>query len=380
MKGYRIPFSRPRAAGEELRHVAQTVREGYLSGDGPFTRRSSQLLEELLGVPRVLLTTSCTHALEMCALLLDLRPGDEFLVPSFAFVTTAGAFTARGAIPRFVDVRPDTWNLDESRIREALTPRTRAIVVLHYGGVACEMDEIGKVAGEAGVPVIEDAAHALFGAYRGRPLGTLGALGALSFHETKNLSCGEGGALLVNEERFVERAEIIREKGTDRSRFFRGEVDRYTWVDQGSSYLPSEILAAFLWGQLEVRDEIQRGRERVWRRYAAELADWAERKGVVLPRVPAHCTQPYHLFALLLPSMGVRDALIAHCKARGILAVFHYLPLHLSPMGRRFGGRPGDCPVTEDVSDRILRLPLYPDLSESEQGDVIGALLDFEDL
>jgi dTDP-4-amino-4,6-dideoxygalactose transaminase len=380
LKGYRIPFSRPRAFGEELRHVAETVREGYLSGDGPFTRRSSALLEELLGVPRVLLTTSCTHALEMCALLLDLRPGDEFLVPSFAFVTTAGAFTGRGAIPRFVDVRPDTWNLDEKRIREALTPRTRAIVVLHYAGVACEMDDILAIAGEAGVPVVEDAAHALFGAYRGRPLGTLGALGALSFHETKNLSCGEGGALLVNEERFVERAEIIREKGTDRSRFFRGEVDRYTWVDQGSSYLPSEILAAFLWGQLEARDEIQRGRERVWQRYATELADWAERKGVVLPRVPGHCAQPYHLFALLLPSMRARDALITHCKARGILAVFHYLPLHLSPMGRRFGGRPGDCPVTEDVSDRILRLPLYPDLSDSEQDDVIGALLDFEDL
>jgi dTDP-4-amino-4,6-dideoxygalactose transaminase len=378
LKRYRIPFARPAAVGDELRYVEQALAGGHLAGDGPFTRRCSELLQSLLEVPRVLLTTSCTHALEMCALLLDLEPGDEVVVPSFAFVTTVNAFVLRGAVPVFVDIRPDTLNLDESGIEERITPRTRAIVALHYGGVACEMDEVLRIAGQAGVPVIEDAAHGLFGSYRGRPLGSLGALGTLSFHETKNVTCGEGGALLINEERWIDRAEILREKGTDRSRFFRGEVDRYSWVDLGSSYLPSELLAAFLLAQLEARDRIQQGRQRVWQRYQEALAPWAASRGVGLPRAPEHCIHPQHLFYLLLPSERVRRDLIDHLKARDILAVFHYLPLHLSPVGRRFGGRPGDCPVTEDVSARLLRLPLYPNLTESEQEDVIRAVLEFE--
>ncbi|MCZ6783348.1 MAG: dTDP-4-amino-4,6-dideoxygalactose transaminase [Proteobacteria bacterium] len=380
MKGYRIPFTRPASAGQELRYAAESIEAGYLAGDGPFTRRCSELLERELHVRKALLTTSCTHALEMCALLLELEPGDEVIVPSFAFVTTAGAFAMRGAVPVFVDVRSDTLNLDETRIRERVTERTRAIVALHYGGVACEMDAIDEIASGAGLIVVEDNAHGPFGAYRDRPLGTLGALATLSFHETKNFTCGEGGALLINDPRFTSKAEIVREKGTDRSRFFRGEVDRYTWIDLGSSYLPSEILAAFLYAQLEIRDRIQSGRCRVWNRYLQGLTDWAEAAGVGLPHVPEHCDQAYHLFYLLLPSEGARQGLIDHLKARGILAVFHYQPLHLSAMGRRFGGAPGDCPVTEGVSDRILRLPFYPDLSEAEQDEVIGAVLAFDGL
>ena len=374
----RIPFNRTSLAGDELRYIADAVERGHVSGDGNYTKRCSEILEAELGVTRALLTTSCTHALEMCALLLDLGPGDEVIVPSFAFVTTAGAFALRGARPVFVDVRSDTLNLDEARVADRITDKTRAIVLVHYAGVGCEMDAIGKIAREAGVPVVEDTAHGLFGSYRGRALGTFGLLATLSFHETKTFSCGEGGALLVNDPDLVARAEIVREKGTDRSRFFRGEVDRYTWVDQGSSYLPSEILAAFLLAQLDARERIQARRKMLWERYRDALADWAAAVGTALPGVPDYCRSAHHLFHLLLPSPGARAGLIAHLRTRGILAVFHYPPLHLSEMGRRFGGRPGDCPVSEDVSERLVRLPLYNGLTDAEQDEVIRAVLDFD--
>jgi dTDP-4-amino-4,6-dideoxygalactose transaminase len=376
---HRIPFNKPAIVGDELRYIRQAVESGHLSGDGEFTKRCSALLERELGVGRALLTTSCTHALEMCALLLDVQPGDEVVVPSFAFVSTVNAWVLRGARPVFVDVRPDTLNLDEKLVAERVGPRTKAIVALHYAGVACEMDELGRIAREAGASLVEDAAHALFGSYRGRALGSLGRLATLSFHETKNVSCGEGGALLVNDPALVERAEILREKGTNRSRFFRGEIDKYTWVDLGSSWLPSEVLAAYLWAQLEARERIQRGRERVWRRYRDELAGWAQAHDVRLPVLPPDCGPAWHMFQLVLPSPGARQRLTEHLRARSILAVFHYLPLHLSPMGRRLGGRPGDCPVTEDLSDRLLRLPFYNGLAEADQGEVIDAVRAFED-
>jgi dTDP-4-amino-4,6-dideoxygalactose transaminase len=371
-----IPFNRPSLAGRELDYLRDAVARGHLSGDGHYTRRCHALLEEILGAPRVLLTTSCTHALELAALLLDIRPGDEVIVPAFTFVSTINAFVLRGATPVFVDIRPDTLNLDERQVTARLSPRTRAIVPVHYAGVACAMEPILAAAARSGAAVVEDNAHGLFGLYRGRKLGTFGALSTLSFHETKNVFCGEGGALVVNDPALGERAEILREKGTDRSRFFRGEIDRYTWVDVGSSYLPSDLLAAFLLGQLEEREAIQERRRRIWERYREELSGWAAARCIRLPEVPAECVQPYHLFYLLLPSLAERTALIARLKERGVHAVFHYQPLHLSAMGRRFGGRPGDCPVAESVSDRLLRLPCFSGLTELEQGRVIAALLE----
>jgi dTDP-4-amino-4,6-dideoxygalactose transaminase len=375
---YRIPFNRATLLGNELQYIAEAVERGHLAGDGEFTRRASRLLERELGAARVLLTTSCTHALEMCALLLRLRPGDEVIVPDFAFVTTANAFVLHGARPVFVDVRPDTLNLDERAVEARIGPRTRAIVALHYAGVGCEMDALGEIARRRGVALIEDNAHGLFGSYKGKPLGSFGALATQSFHETKNLTCGEGGALVVNDPALVERAEILREKGTNRSRFFRGQIDKYTWVDLGSSYLPSEILAAFLAAQIEGRARIQEQRARIWRRYAAGLADWAREHGVRLPFVPEHCGQPFHMFYLLLPDLAARTRLIEHLKARGILAVFHYLPLHDSDMGRSFGGKRGDCPVTEDASDRLLRLPMFQALTDAEQDEVIETVRAFD--
>ena len=372
-----IPFNRPELAGRELDYVRDAVDRGHLSGDGFYTRQCQELLSGILGGARVLLTTSCTHALEMAALLLDIGPGDEFVIPSFTFVSTANAFVLRGARPVFADIRPDTLNLDEDRLSSCITSRTRVILPVHYAGVACEMERILEVARAAGAAVVEDNAHGLFGSWRGQPLGTFGALSALSFHETKNVFCGEGGALVINDPALAARAEILREKGTDRSRFFRGEIDRYTWVDVGSSYVPSDLLAAFLLAQLEAREKIQARRCRIWQRYQEELADWALEHGARLPSAPPDCAQPWHLFYLLLPSPEERQALIAHLKGRGVQAVFHYLPLHLSEMGQRFGGQPGDCPVTESVSDRLLRLPCFPGLSEPEQARVIEAVRSF---
>ena len=372
-----IPFNRPSLAGREEEYMRRAVASGHLSGDGEFTRACHALLEKSLGTPKALLTTSCTHALEMAAILLRVGPGDEVILPSFTFVSTANAFVLRGARPVFADIRPDTLNLDETKLGSLLTPRTKAIVVVHYAGVACEMDSILAVAKRAGAAVVEDNAHGLFGRYRGKFLGTFGALATQSFHETKNFTCGEGGALLVNDPALVERAEVIREKGTYRTRFFRGEVDKYTWRDIGSSYLPSELLAAFLLAQLEERDRIQARRRKIWDRYAEELRDWARERGARLPVVPADAEHPSHLFHLILPSLETRSALIAHLKSRGILAVFHYLPLHLSEMGKTFGGVEGSCPVTEEMSDRLLRLPFFNDLTEDEQSRVIEAIRDF---
>ncbi len=374
----RVDFNRPAAVGRELEYVAQALQSGHLSGDGPFTRKCHALLEEQLGVPKVLLTTSCTHALEMAALLLEIGEGDEVIVPDFTFVSTVNAFVMRGARPVFLDIRPDTLNLDESRLEAAITPRTKVIVPVHYAGVGCEMDAIAEIATRHRIAIVEDNAHGLFGKYKGRYLGTFGALAAQSFHETKNFSSGEGGALLINDSRLSERAEIIREKGTNRSRFFRGQVDKYTWVDVGSSYLPSDILAAYLYGQLEQRQKIQNHRRNLWLTYQAGLRDWAARHEVRLPVVPAHCEQSYHMFYMLLPNLNARQRLIAHLRQRGIYSVFHYLPLHLSEMGRKYGGREGDCPVTERVSDQLIRLPFHNVLTATEQEQVIEAILEFK--
>jgi dTDP-4-amino-4,6-dideoxygalactose transaminase len=372
-----IPFNRPGVTGDELAYIADALARGHISGDGFYTRRCQELLERQMGVPKVLLTTSCTHALEEAALLLDLKLGDEVIVPSFTFVSTVNAFVLRGARPVFADIRPDTLNLDETKLAGLVTPRTRAIFVVHYAGVGCAMEPILALAEERGLSVVEDNAHGLFGSYKGRPLGSFGALATQSFHETKNFTCGEGGALVINDRRLVERAEILREKGTDRCRFFRGEVDKYRWVDLGSSYLPADLLAAFLLAQLEQREAIQAARRRIWEGYDTELASWAERLGIGRPHVPQECEQPYHIYYLLLRSEEQRQRLIAHLKARSILAVFHYVPLHTAPMGQRYGYRPGDLPVTEDVSERLLRLPFFNQLTASDQQRVVAALLEF---
>ncbi len=372
-----LPFNKPSMTGRELDYIKQAVESGWISGDGEFTRKCQALLAEKLGAQQVLLTTSCTHALEMAALLLGLKPGDEIILPSFTFVSTANAFVLRGAKPAFADIRPDTLNLDESRLERLLSSRTRAVVPVHYAGVACEMNPILDFARRHGLAVVEDNAHGLFGKYRGRHLGTFGQLAALSFHETKNISCGEGGALLVNDPALATRAEIIRAKGTNRALFFRGMVDKYTWVDLGSSYVPSDLLAAYLFAQLQAAGDIQSARRRIWEYYSAELRDWSEANGVRLPFVPAHCEQACHMFYLLLPSLAARQALIQHLKGRGIMSVFHYVPLHLSPMGLAGGGKPGDCPVTERISDCLVRLPFYNSLSEAEQARVVGAVKDF---
>lgn len=369
-----IPFNRAALAGRELEYIQQAVAAMHLSGDGQFTRKCHQALEARIGAPKVLLTTSCTHALEMTALLLGLTAGDEVILPSFTFVSTANAFVLRGARPVFADIRPDTLNIDPAHVERLVTSRTKAIVVVHYAGVACDMDAILSIAGRHGLAVVEDNAHGLFGSYKGRPLGSIGDLATLSFHETKNITCGEGGALVVNRRDLIERAEIIREKGTDRSRFFRGQVDKYSWQDVGSSYLPSEILAAFLYAQLELADRIQARRQAQWERYRDELSGWALEHEVQLPHVPAGCEQPSHLFYMVMPSAERRRALIEGLKERGVMAIFHYLPLHLSPMGQKYGGQPGDCPVTERVSDCLVRLPLAAGLTDEEQTSVVSAI------
>jgi dTDP-4-amino-4,6-dideoxygalactose transaminase len=373
----RIPFNRPFATGDELDYIRAAIATPKLSGDGAFTAQCHIVLERSLGIQKALLTTSCTHALEMAALLLNIGPGDEVILPAFTFPSTANAFVLRGARPIFVDIRPDTLNIDTSQIEQRITERTKAILVVHYAGVGCEMDAIVTIARRHAIAVVEDNAHGFYGRYRGRYLGTFGQLAALSFHETKNFSCGEGGALLINDARFTERAEILREKGTDRSRFFRGEIDKYNWIDVGSSYLPSDLLAAFLRAQLEHRDQIQSMRREVWENYARELVSWSETNGARLPIIPPECEQSYHMFYVIMPSFESRQALISHLAGFGILAVFHYLPLHLSPMGLRFGGREGDCPITEDLADRLLRFPFFTGMSNSEQAQVIDAVRAF---
>jgi dTDP-4-amino-4,6-dideoxygalactose transaminase len=378
MNTYRIPFNKPGLVGNELRYMADAIKLGHSAGDGRFTAKCHAFLENAMGAPRTLLTTSCTHALEMAALLLEAGPGDEVIVPSFTFVSTANAFVLRGAKPVFADIREDTLNLDERQLEDLVTPRTRAMVPVHYAGVGCAMEAILGTAGQHGIAVVEDNAHGLFSRYQGRCLGTFGCLATQSFHETKNVICGEGGALVINDPRYVERAEILREKGTNRSRFYRGQIDKYTWVDIGSSYLPSDILAAFLYAQLERHEWIQARRSRIWNRYRQGFEGWAPQRGVRLPHVPPGCEHSYHMFYLIMPSLADRQGLIEHLGRRGILSVFHYLPLHLSAMGLQFGGRPGQCPVTERISDCLLRLPFYNDLGDDEQDEVIEAILSFE--
>lgn len=377
MARLQIPFNKPCFTGREQEYIAKAIELGWIAGDGHFTKRCNEYLERLLGCSKALLTTSCTHALEMTALLLDIGPGDEVILPSFTFVSCANAFVIRGARPVFADIRPDTLNIDEGKLERLMSPRTKAILVVHYAGVACEMDAILEIAGRHGVPVIEDNAHGLFGTYRGRMLGTFGVFATQSFHETKNIMCGEGGALVINDPERVERAEIIREKGTNRSRFFRGQVDKYTWVDHGSSYLPSEVIAAFLYSQLEASGAIQSERKRIWDTYDRSLAEWSEATGIQRPFVPEYCDQPFHMYYLLMPSLDTRQAFIEHMRARSIGAVFHYVSLHTSEMGMRFGYHEGDLPVTESVSDRLVRLPFFNTLSEDEQFQVIRAVQEF---
>lgn len=372
-----IPFNKPYVTGRETAHMERAFANLHLSGAGPFTRECAGVLEKLLGCHRALLTTSCTHALEMAALLLNIKPGDEVIAPSYTFVSTLNAFVLRGAKPVFIDVRPDTLNFDETQFDALITPRTRVAVPVHYAGVGCEMDSILEIAGRHGIAVVEDNAHGFTGRYRGRALGTLGCLGAQSFHETKNISCGEGGALLVNQPDLVDRAEIICEKGTNRSRFIRGEVDKYTWVEMGSSYVLADILAAFLLAQLEELDAIQVRRRGIWEYYWSGLHSLAASHGLGLPTVPAHCQQTYHMFYLLAPTAEECSALVFHLKSKGIRAVSHYNPLHLSKVGLGFGGRAGQCPVTESVCGRLLRLPFFNTLKREEQDRVITEIRAF---
>jgi len=373
----RIPFNRPGGGTNEAKYLAEALASGSRCGDGPFTRRCQAVLEAVSSAHRALLTTSCTDALELSALLLRLVPGDEVVVPSFTFVSTANAFALHGARIVFCDIRPDTLNLDERLLPGLIGPRTRAVVVVHYAGVACELDEIMEICRRFDLALIEDNAHGLFGAYKGRPLGSFGALATQSFHETKNMSCGEGGALLINDPGLLGRAEILREKGTDRARFFRGEVDKYTWVDLGSSFLPSDLLAAVLLAQFDDREYIQHRRQAIVQRYRAELSLWAAVAGVALPVVPLGCVPAWHMFYLLMPDLATRQALIAHLKSHGITAVFHYVPLHSSPMGQRLGGHVGQCPVTEQISDRLVRLPLFNGMTDAELTRVIAMVQSF---
>jgi dTDP-4-amino-4,6-dideoxygalactose transaminase len=374
---YRIPFNRAFFVGAELAAVAQSVADGNIGGDGPFTRQCQDLMERAFGARRVLLTTSCTSALEMAALLCDIEPGDEVILPSYTFVSTANAFLLRGATLKFVDVRADTLNLDERLVAAAITPRSKVIVPVHYASIGCEMTAIGELARQHRLLVVEDAAQAVNATYRGRYLGTLGTLGAYSFHVSKNFQCGEGGALVINDASFTERAEIIREKGTNRSRFFRGQVDKYTWIEKGSSYVPADVLAAFLLTQLQHMAQITAQRRRIYERYLAALQPLAVRGLLTLPTIPAHCASNYHMFYAIADSLATRTALLDALKAEGILAVFHYVPLHTAPVGRTLGYEPGTLPVTESISDRLLRLPLYPALSNADVDAVVRAIYSF---
>lgn len=367
---WKIPFNRASLVGREIEYVQQAITEGHISGGGSFTKKCQNLLRDSLNAEAVILTTSGTHALEIAALLLDIAPGDEVIIPSFTFVSTANAFALRNARIIFADIRADTLNIDEEQLPSLLSERTRAVVPVHYGGVACEMNVIDELCGSRGITVVEDNAHGLFATYRGRYLGTLGKMAALSFHETKNITCGEGGALIINDPSLISRAEIIRDKGTNRSRFLRGEVDKYTWVSLGSSYQPSDMLAAYLLAQLEERRKITRKRSLLWNRYMDGLGDWAVSNSVRLPMVPDGCMHSAHIFYLLMPDQTSRDALIERLRRKGILAVFHYQPLHLSGMvEERF-----ECPVTESVASRLVRLPLYFGLEETEQDSIISEI------
>ena len=372
-----IYFNRPDITASDRDYLAEAITSGHSSGNGAFTQRVEEQIRSTAGAGRALLTTSCTHALEMSALLCNLAPSDEVIVPSYTFVSTASAFALFGAKPVFVDSRQDTLNIDTSLIEASITPRTRAICVVHYGGVACEMEQILAIAHAHNLTVIEDNAHGLYAKYKGEYLGTLGSLATQSFHETKNITCGEGGALLVNDAALVERAEILREKGTNRSRFLRGQVDKYTWVDIGSSWVTSDLLAAILWGQLQRADQINAGRIAIWNQYDQELRDWADRHGVLRPLVPEGCEHVGHVYHLRFARAEQRTRFIAHMKSQSIMCVFHYQPLNVSPVGQRFGGFLGQCPVAEHAGECLVRLPLYNNLTESDQTRVIETTINF---
>lgn len=372
-----IPFNRPFIAGKELYNIAQAVTFGNLSGDGRFTQGCARLLEERFGIHKVLLTPSCTAALEMAALLCDLEPGDEVILPSYTFVSTANAFVRIGARPVFVDIRPDTLNLDETLVEAAVTSRTRVICPVHYAGVGCDMDRIAAIARRHNLDIVEDAAQGVNAHYKDRALGSIGRMGCFSFHETKNYICGEGGALCLNDPQLVERAEVIRDKGTNRRQFLRGQVDKYTWVDVGSSYVPSEICSAFLHAQLEMLDEISQRRRQIYQTYLDALSPLAAEGLIRLPTIPVDCRSNYHLFYIILPHAAARDELLQRFRSRNILAVFHYVPLHTSPKGRTFGYREGQLPITEDLSARLIRLPFYHDFTDEEQARVIAEVASF---
>ena len=370
-----IPFNKATITKSDQQYLQEAIDYGHTAGNGKFTKLAEELISSKVGTQKTLLTTSCTHSLEMAALLLNLNPGDEVIVPSFTFVSTASAFALFGATPVFVDSDDATLNIDPMLIERAITRKTRAICVVHYGGVACNMTRILEIARQYNLVVIEDNAHGLFAKYKGNYLGTFGALATQSFHETKNLTCGEGGALLINDESLIERAEILRDKGTDRSKFLRGQVDKYTWVDIGSSWIMSDMLAAVLYGQLERNDEIQSQRMSIWNRYESELAEWAANHEVRTPHVPVDCEHTGHVFHLRFTEGQVRDRFIAHLREREISAVFHYQPLHLSHVGLKYGGFAGQCPVSEKAGDCLVRLPLFNALTMDEQSRVIEAVL-----
>ena len=371
---FKIPFNRADIGKHDIELLSESISAGHISGNGPFTKRAEEQITKTLGNDRTLLTTSCTHALEMSALLLRLKPGDEVIVPAFTFVSTASAFMLYGAKPVFVDVRQDTLNIDLDQAEAAITPRTRAICVVHYGGVACEMDRLTKLAKDHNLILIEDNAHGLFAKYRGKYLGTFGALATQSFHETKNITCGEGGALVINDASLAERAEILREKGTDRTKFLRGQVDKYTWVDVGSSWVISDLLAAILFGQLSRADEIYEQRMKIWNRYHNELQSWTAKHDVTLPTVPEGCEHTGHVYHLRFQHGVQRDKFIENLKQLGIYAVFHYQPLHLSTVGRTLGGQDGQFPVTESAGDCLVRLPLFNSLTSDEQTYIIDSI------
>ena len=369
-----IPFGWPHMTGKELYYIAEAHFNGHLAGDGPFTKKCHSWLEAHCGCTKALLTHSCTGALEMAAVLLDIQPGDEIIMPSYTFVSTANAFVLRGGVPVFVDIRADTLNLDECLIESAVTARTKAIVPVHYAGVSCEMDTIMAIARRHGLRVVEDAAQGMMASYKGRALGSIGDLGAYSFHETKNVISGEGGALLVNDPAMVMRAEIIREKGTDRSRFFRGEVDKYTWQEAGSSFLPGELIAAFLWAQLEEADRITQQRLASWQRYH-DMLEPLEARGILRrPIVPEGCQHNAHMYYVLLEPTSDRHAVLDELNRSDVNAVFHYVPLHSSPAGQRYGRAQGALPLTDSISERLIRLPLFVGLTEEQQQEVVGVL------
>lgn len=372
-----VDFNKPCVVGKEMDYMADAIRLSHISGDGSYSKKCHQFFEQQFGVVKAMVTPSCSHALEMTALILDLKPGDEVIIPDFTFVSTVNAFVLRGATPVFIDVRPDTLNLDETKLEALITPQTKAIVPVHYAGIACEMDTIMEIANRHGIPVIEDNAHGLFGKYKGQWLGTFGTMATQSFHETKNFTCGEGGALLITDPSLVERAEIIREKGTNRSRFYRGLVDKYTWVSIGSSYLLSDILAGYLFAQLEVWEEVQAKRKWIWLTYHKELSTWANKNGIILPTIPLGIDPSWHIFYLLLPDLDKRQDFISHLRTSGVNSVFHYLPLHLSEKGREYGGKSGDFPVTESISDRLVRLPFHFEIGEAEMDQVLDAVTAF---